>query len=89
MLPVLFMTACVETIVMDSGEEDLPVMVNCIMNTDLKVQTLYLQFVKGKSQKEYIPITEAKVYVAADISSSNHAEFQVSDFILIKGNSPL
>jgi hypothetical protein len=50
---------------MDPGEKDLPVMVNCLLTPDSKVQTLYLQYVKGKSAKEYIPITEAKVYVSS------------------------
>jgi hypothetical protein len=57
--------SCVETIVMDPGEKDLPVMVNCLLTPDSKVQTLYLQYVMGKSAKEYIPITEAKVYVSS------------------------
>ena len=56
---------CVETIVMDPGEKDLPVMVNCLLTPDSKVQTLYLQYVKGKSANDYIPITEAKVYVSS------------------------
>ena len=55
--------SCVETIVMDPGEKDLPVMVNCLLTPDSDVQTLYLQYVKGKSANDYIPITEAKVYV--------------------------
>lgn len=38
----LFLPGCVETIVMDPGGKDLPVMVFCSLNPDLTVQTLYL-----------------------------------------------
>lgn len=62
---MIALTGCVETIVMDPGEKDLPVMVNCLLTPDSNVQTLYLQYVKGKSANEYIPITDAKVYVTA------------------------
>ena len=51
---------CVETIVMDPGEEDLPVMVNCVLEAGFGKQTLYLQYVKGKSRSEYIPIENAR-----------------------------
>ena len=60
---MMVLTGCVETIVMDSGEKDLPVMVNCLLTPDSDVQTLYLQYVKGKYAKEYIPIKDARVYV--------------------------
>ena len=59
----MVLTGCVETIIMDPGEKDLPVMVNCLLSPDSEVQTVYLQYVKGKSANDYIPITEAKVYV--------------------------
>lgn len=62
---MIALTGCVETIVMDPGEKDLPVMVNCLLTPDSNVQTLYLQYVKGKSANEYIPITDATVYVTA------------------------
>ena len=48
---------------MDPGE-DLPVMVNCLLNPDKPIQTLYLSYVKGKSKKEYLPIPDAKVYIS-------------------------
>ena len=64
-LLLTFLAGCVETIVMDPGEKDLPVMVNCLLTPDSNVQTLYLQYVKGKSANEYIPIIDAKVYVTA------------------------
>ena len=60
---MIALTGCVETIVMGHGEKDLPVMVNCLLTPDSDVQTLYLQYVKGKSANDYIPIKEAKVYV--------------------------
>lgn len=43
----------------------MPVMVNCLLTPDSDIQTLYLQYVKGKAAREYIPITDAKVYVTA------------------------
>ena len=64
-LLLTLLAGCVETIVMDPHENDLPVMVNCLLTPDSNVQTLYLQYVKGKSANEYIPITDAKVYVTA------------------------
>ena len=81
---MMVLTGCVETIVMDPGEKDLPVMVNCLLTPDSDVQTLYLQFVKGKAAKEYVPITDAKVYVSSSFSTINfhHAEFQLADEIL-------
>ena len=62
---MMVLTGCVETIVLDPGEKGLPVMVNCLLTPDSNVQTLYLQYVKGKSANEYIPITDATVYVTA------------------------
>lgn len=62
---MMALTGCVETIVLDPHEKDLPVMVNCLLTPDSDVQTLYLQYVKGKSANEYIPIIDAKVYVSA------------------------
>ena len=64
------LTGCVETIVMDPGEKDLPVMVNCLLNPDAEVQTLYLQYVKGKSADSFIPITDARVYVTDSSSGT-------------------
>ncbi len=57
------MAGCVETITLDPGEENLPVMVNCLLSPDNDVQTLYLQYVKGKSAVDYIPIKDADVYL--------------------------
>ncbi|MBP5235277.1 MAG: DUF4249 family protein, partial [Bacteroidales bacterium] len=58
------LAGCVETIVMDPGEKDLPVMVNCILEAgEMGPQTLWLQYVKGKSAPDLIPITDAEVYL--------------------------
>ncbi len=73
---MIALTGCIETIVMDPGEKNMPVMVNCLLTPDSDVQTLYLQYVKGKSANEYIPITEARAYVtAAFISWSDMLNF--------------
>ena len=75
-------TGCVETIVMDS-DEDLPVMVNCILETGgLRPQTLHLQYVKGKSAAEYIPITDAEVYLVYTYSGVLHR----IDFMHVEGS---
>ncbi len=62
-LMTMVLTGCVETIVMDPGEENLPVAVCCILEEGQGKQTLTLQYVKGKSMAEYIPVEEAKVYI--------------------------
>ena len=56
-------TGCVETIVMDPDEENLPVVVSCILEQGQSKLTLNLQYVKGKSMDEYIPVEDAKVYI--------------------------
>ena len=61
----LSLTSCVETIVFDPGEKNLPVMVTCLLDPDHDVQKLYLQYVKGKSAAEYVPIEDAEVYVTS------------------------
>lgn len=65
-LLLMIFTGCVETITMDPEEENLPVMVNCLLSPDLKVQTLYLQYVKGKSAEDYVPVIDAEVYITAE-----------------------
>lgn len=84
-IPTLFvtmvLTGCVETFVMDPHEKDLPVVVNCVLNAGKGgTQTLYLQYVKGKSMDTYIPITDAKVYIKS--SRSN----RITEFLYIEGN---
>lgn len=67
------MSGCVETIEMDPGEEDLPVVVNCFIafsdgqnptqgDTDVTIE-LTLQYARGKSQAEFLPVEEAEVYI--------------------------
>lgn len=48
---------------MDPHEENLPVAVTCVLEAGRSKQTLYLQYVKGKSQEKYIPVENAKVYI--------------------------
>ena len=76
------LTGCVETIVMDSNE-DLPVMVNCILESgEMGPQTLWLQYVKGKSASEYTPITDAEVYLQFAIGGTP----QKIDFMHVEGS---
>lgn len=73
--------SCVETIIMDPHEMNLPVVVNCILDAGRGgVQTLYLQYAKGKSLDGYIPIIDAKVYM----KSSNLN--RIIEFFHIEGN---
>ena len=79
-LPVLLLTGCVESIVMDPHDEDLPVAVCCILRNpdpesfysltqttnatlDIQRQTMTLNYVKGKSMENHIPVEEAEVCV--------------------------
>lgn len=72
-LPALLLFGCVEPIVLDPGENDLPVMVYCVLKNNIifdraekTVQTLNLMYVKGKGQADYIPVVEATVYLEED-----------------------
>ena len=72
-LVTLLLSGCVEPIVLDPGEKDLPVMVYCVLKNNIivdraekTVQTLNLMYVKGKSQADYIPVVEATVYLEGD-----------------------
>lgn len=70
-------SGCVESIDMDPGEQELPVVVNCILTFDdsalhssdfyiggrCEKPTLTLQYAKGKSQREYVPVEDASVYL--------------------------
>ena len=65
---------------MDPGEKDLPVMVNCLLTPDSDSQTLYLQYVKGKSANGFTPVTDANVYViAAFVSGMDTLHFHYVD----------
>lgn len=72
----MVLTGCVETIVMDPGEEDLPVMVNCVLEAGREKQTLYLQYVKGKSRSEYIPVENATVRMETSEGMIREIEFK-------------
>lgn len=63
LLVMMVSSGCVETIIMDPHEENLPVAVTCVLEAGRSKQALYLQYVKGKSQEEYIPVENAKVYI--------------------------
>ncbi|MBQ9172749.1 MAG: DUF4249 family protein [Bacteroidales bacterium] len=60
--------SCVETFVMDPHEEK-QIVVNCILKAYSRyhrreeTQTMDLLFLKGKSEKEIVPITDAKAYL--------------------------
>ena len=69
-LLTLLLSGCVEPIVLDPREKDLPVMVYCVLKNNIifgraekTVQTLNLMYVKGKGQADYIPVVEATVYL--------------------------
>lgn len=80
-LPALFILAallsgCVETIVMDPHEKDLPVSIHCVLGNSIvdgafpgavfltgKKQSMTIKYVKGKSEDEYIPVTDAEVLI--------------------------
>ena len=81
---------CVEPIVMDPGEKDLPVVVNCILTFKsvnynepgmCENPKLTLQYAKGKSQKEYVPIEDAVVYLEGKFSSSPIANVSSIPFV--------
>ena len=64
------LAGCVEPIVMDPEESEMPVVVNCALNIDAQFepQRLTLQYARGKSQKEYIPVEDANVYIEEYLS---------------------
>lgn len=83
------LSGCVESIDMDPGGQDLPVVVNCVLTFDdsalrssdsyiggrCEKPTLTLQYAKGKSQCEYIPVEDATVYLEGVFShKSGHLE---------------
>lgn len=75
-LPMITM-GCMETIVMDPGEKDLPVVVNCILyftpqeygvsGSSRTPQSLTLFYAKGKSRSEFVPVEKASVYLEATV----------------------
>lgn len=76
LLLCLFLSvSCVETIVMDPGTEDYPVVVNCLLRgsttsalwTAGYPQHLDLFYAKGKASGEYVPVEDAEVYLTNSI----------------------
>ena len=79
-------TGCVETIIMESNEKDLPVAVNCILRGENnayeqgdyspypQTQSLTLRYVRGKSDKAYTPVLNAIVYIKYNSDSSQKEE---------------
>lgn len=72
LLVCLFLSvSCVETIVMDPGTEDLPVVVNCLLRGSVPSalmtvgypQHLDLYYAKGKTSGIYVPVEDAEVYL--------------------------
>ena len=84
LLSVMFLSGCVETIVMDPHEKDLPVVIHCVLsNPTDKVyfvvdsasladsrqkQSMTIKYAKGKSADEYIPVEDAVVLIHASDS---------------------
>lgn len=82
------LTSCVETIVMAPDDKDLPVVVNCILKsnfsgsiyhptnqqTEPQKQSVTVRYAKGKSEKDFIPIGDATVYIKYVSESSGKEE---------------
>ena len=92
-LLMMVSTGCVETIVMDTGEKDLPVVVNCILDFQNGGYTLMpsggrglsltLQYVKGKADPEFIPVEDAVVYLERPAGSNPY--LKRIDFVHTEG----
>ena len=82
------LTGCVETIVMSPDDKDLPVVVNCILKSNYswsfyhhmdqpkepQIQSVTVRYAKGKSEKEFIPVGDATVYIKYVSESSGEEE---------------
>lgn len=79
---LLIVSSCVETITLDSNEEQ-PVVVYCILQ-DSDTQSMDLFYAKGKSQSDYQPVTDATVELFC--GEEKVAEFTKSDGV--KWSSP-
>ena len=74
-ISLLVTVSCVETIEMDPGTEDLPVVVNCFLRGSTSSalwtagypQHLDLFYAKGKASGEYVPVGEAEVYLTNSV----------------------
>ena len=82
-MPVFFTGSCMENIDIDTGEE-LPIVVECVMEMD-SVQTLRLFKVRKMYDKKAEPITDAKVELLKQ--SDNAGEYQkVAGFHHVEGH---
>ena len=85
MTVAMALTGCVETIVMDPHEKDLPVVVNCVLEgNSSKQQSLTLQYAKGKSTQNYIPVEDAEVYITCE-SENTHKQEDTLSFVHVEG----
>lgn len=81
---------------MDPHEKDLPVVVNCVLEgnilghttshfmTNSSKQSLTLQYAKGKSVRDYIPVDDAEVYITCKSDSPYKQEDTIS-FVHVEG----
>lgn len=83
-------TGCVEPIVMDPEEKDMPIVVNCILSFEsvnynepgeCENPKLTLQFAKGKAQNEYIPVEDAVVYLEGKFSTLPFVQVSTIPFV--------
>lgn len=104
MTVAMVLTGCVETIVMDPHESELPVVVNCVLEgniislkedsfapsyphhfmTNSSKQSLTLQYAKGKSAQDYIPVEDAEVYITCE-SENSHKKEDTLSFVHVEG----
>ena len=99
MTVAMVLTGCVETIVMDPDEKDLPVVVNCVLQDNriyrlpykgkvsgtLPNQSMTICYVKGKSVKDYLPVEDAVVYITCKSDEEDVYEDTLS-FFHVKGS---
>ena len=79
----VLLCGCVETIVMDPHEKDLPVAIHCVLTnptnevviynpaspvSTMQKQSMTIKYVKGKSSGDYIPVEDASVRIEASDS---------------------
>ncbi len=79
----VLLCGCVETIVMDPHEKDLPVAIHCVLTnptnevviynpaspvSTMQKQSMSIKYVKGKSSGDYIPVEDASVRIEASDS---------------------
>lgn len=89
---MMLSAGCVETILLDSNEKDARVAVNCILKGETvaypfweldgyspspQKQSMTIRYVKGKTEKDYIPVEDAVVYIKY-VSSTSQEENTLS-----------